>query len=114
MDYREDQEIVAFRDEVKSFISDNLPDDWGTGGSGEGYDDYVFPITRAFQSEMAKRRWLTLAWPKEHGGLDAPHSQQMVMAEEMAYHRAPGGGGNMGVQWVRPIADALRHRRAEG
>ena len=102
MDYREDQEVVAFRDEVKNFISDNLPDDWGKGSAGEGYDDYVFPVTRAFQSEMAKRRWLTLAWPKEHGGLDAPHSQQMVMAEEMAYHRAPGGGGNMGVQWVGP------------
>ena len=26
----------------------------------------------------------------------------MIMAEEMAYHRAPGGGGNMGVQWVGP------------
>ena len=59
-------------------------------------------LTRSFQTEMAKRRWLTLAWPKEHGGLEAPHSQQMIMAEEMAYHRAPGGGSNMGVQWVGP------------
>ena len=102
MDYREDQGIVEFRQEVKDFISDNLPGDWGSRPQGEGYGESVFAVTREFQSEMAKRRWLTMAWPEEHGGLDAPHSQQMVMAEEMAYHRAPGAGGNMGVQWVGP------------
>ena len=102
MDYREDQGIVEFRQEVKDFISDNLPGDWGSRPQGEGYGEAVFAVTREFQSEMAKRRWLTMAWPEEHGGLDAPHSQQMVMAEEMAYHRAPGAGGNMGVQWVGP------------
>ena len=102
MDYREDQTIVDFRNEVQTFISDNLPDDWGNRAQGEGYDPQVMEVTRAFQSEMAKRRWLTMAWPEEHGGLDAPHSQQMIMSEEMAYHRAPGAGGNMGVQWVGP------------
>ena len=102
MDYREDQGIVEFRQEVKDFISDNLPNDWGSRPQGEGYGEAVFAVTREFQNEMAKRRWLTMAWPEEHGGLDAPHSQQMVMAEEMAYHRAPGAGGNMGVQWVGP------------
>ena len=102
MDYREDQGIVEFRQEVKDFISDNLPGDWGSRPQGEGYGEAVFAVTREFQSEMAKRRWLTMAWPEEHGGLEAPHSQQMVMAEEMAYHRAPGAGGNMGVQWVGP------------
>ena len=102
MDYREDQTIVDFRNEVQTFISDNLPDDWGTGSGGEGYEQETMKLTRSFQSEMAKRRWLTMAWPEEHGGLEAPHSQQMIMAEEMAYHRAPGGGSNMGVQWVGP------------
>ncbi len=102
MDYREDQTIVDFRQEVQTFISDNLPDDWGSRSQGEGYDQQIMQVTRAFQSEMAKRRWLTMAWPEEYGGLEAPHSQQMIMAEEMAYHRAPGAGGNMGVQWVGP------------
>ena len=102
MDYREDQTIVDFRNEVKTFIGDNLPSDWGSGSGGEGYEQDVMDLTRSFQSEMAKRRWLTMAWPREHGGLEAPHSQQMIMAEEMAYHRAPGGGSNMGVQWVGP------------
>ena len=102
MDYREDQTIVDFRQEVKDFIGENLPGDWGSRPQGEGYDQEVMTVTRSFQDEMAKRRWLTMAWPKEYGGLEAPHSQQMIMSEEMAYHRAPGAGGNMGVQWVGP------------
>ena len=35
MDYREDQTIVDFRSEVKSFISDNLPSDWGSGSGAK-------------------------------------------------------------------------------
>ena len=102
MDFRDDAEIAGFRDEVRTFIGDNLPGDWGSRPAGEGYDDYTFPILRNFQSEMAKKRWLTMAWPKEYGGLEAKHWQQAVMSEEMAYRRAPGSGANMGVQWVGP------------
>src|SRR5215207_7412753 len=40
-------------------------------------------------------------WPKDFGGLDADHMTQLIYNEEMAYHRAPGGGG-MGVAWVGP------------
>ena len=36
MDYREDQTIVDFRNEVQTFISDNLPDDWGSGSRRRG------------------------------------------------------------------------------
>ena len=102
MDFKDDAEIAGFRDEVRTFIGDNLPGDWGSRPAGEGYDDYTFPILRNFQSEMAKKRWLTMAWPKEYGGLEAKHWQQAVMSEEMAYRRAPGSGANMGVQWVGP------------
>ena len=102
MDFRDNAETAEFRSEVRSFIGDNLPGDWGTRPAGEGYDDFTFPILRNFQSEMAKRRWLTMAWPEQYGGLEAPHWQQCIMSEEMAYHRAPGSGANMGVQWVGP------------
>jgi alkylation response protein AidB-like acyl-CoA dehydrogenase len=42
-----------------------------------------------------------MAWPVEYGGLGADHMTQLIYNEEMAYHRAPGGGG-MGVAWVGP------------
>ena len=55
-----------------------------------------------FQQALAERQWLTMAWPTEYGGLGASFWQQLVMNEEMAYHRAPGAGVNMGVMWVGP------------
>ena len=42
-----------------------------------------------------------MAWPKEYGGLDASHMQQLIYHEELSYYGVPGGGG-MGVAWVGP------------
>ena len=56
---------------------------------------------RAFQRKLSARGWLTLAWPKHHGGLGAGPMQQLVYNEEMSRLRAPGFGG-MGVAMVGP------------
>ena len=42
------------------------------------------------RKKLAGKGWLTLAWPKEYGGRGATHMMQLIFAEEMAYHRAPG------------------------
>ncbi|GAG30361.1 unnamed protein product, partial [marine sediment metagenome] len=39
--------------------------------------------------KLAERRWLTLGWPEEHGGLAASHMMQVIYKEEMSYFRAP-------------------------
>jgi alkylation response protein AidB-like acyl-CoA dehydrogenase len=51
--------------------------------------------------KLAERKWLAMAWPEEYGGLNAPHMQQLIYNEEMAYRGAPGGF-SMGVAWVGP------------
>jgi alkylation response protein AidB-like acyl-CoA dehydrogenase len=58
-------------------------------------------MARRMMKKLAERKWLAMAWPKEYGGLDASHMQQMLFNEEMSYRAAPGGGG-MGVAWVGP------------
>ncbi len=100
MEFRFTEEQETFREEVRSFIDEHLPDgDRGPGG--ESYTEEAFQRMLAFQQAMAERKWLTMAWPREHGGLAASHWQQMLLNEEMAYRRAPSGG-NMGVMWVGP------------
>ena len=101
MEFQHSAEIEAFRTDVRTFIADNLPADWDTRGEA-GYDSGAAETTRTFWKAMAQRHWLAMAWPKPYGGLDAPHWQQLVLNEEMAYHRAPGAGGNMGIMWVGP------------
>ena len=42
---------------------------------------------RSVRKKLADKQWLTMAWPKEYGGQDAPITQQLIFAEESAYYR---------------------------
>ncbi len=75
----------AFRTEVRSFIAQELP----KARDGE-----------SFTKKLAARGWLTMSWPKEYGGQETDHMQQLVYNEEMAYHRA--AGQTMGADRVGP------------
>ena len=90
MRFRLDPGVEAFRAEVRKFLAE----EWDGQGDASG------PASLAFQSRLAERGWLTLAWPKEYGGAGASHLEQLVYNEEMAYADAPAQ--NHGVQWVGP------------
>lgn len=103
MDFRFDPEEEAFRQELRDFIRRELPAGWGEDARNDRED---FPpeqqeVARAFTKKLAKRGWLTLAWPKEYGGGGAGPMRQLVYNEEMAYQRAPGVAGQ-GVSMVGP------------
>ena len=100
MEFTFTPELESYRREIRDFIKQNLPQ--GSAGLGFGRRGGDFATTQKFQRALAERNWLTLAWPKEYGGLGASLWQQLVMNEEMAYHGAPGAGANMGVNWVGP------------
>ena len=103
MDFRLTPEEEAFRQEVREFLRQELPADWAGadffGAEDEG--DSTREIGRRITKKLVERKWLAMAWPKEHGGLEASHMQQLIYNEELSYHAAPGGGG-MGVAWVGP------------
>ena len=87
MDYRFTPEEEAFRQEVRTFLRAELPESWD-------YDpfelhDEQWDFARDFTKKLGAKRWLAPAWPEEYGGLGLDFMKQVVMAEEMAYHRAP-------------------------
>jgi alkylation response protein AidB-like acyl-CoA dehydrogenase len=92
MELRFSAEEERFRQEVRAFLKEELPADWastaGTGGLGEGSEER-WEFLRQFQKKLAAKGWLTLGWPREHGGMGASHMMQVIYNEEMAYHRAP-------------------------
>ena len=101
MDFRFAPEVEKFREEVREFIREEVPADWdGYGAYGEDAGSSYRETSRRIAKKLAERKWLAMAWPEEYGGLDAPHMQQLVYNEEMAYLGVPGGG--MGVAWVGP------------
>jgi alkylation response protein AidB-like acyl-CoA dehydrogenase len=91
-------EQEAFREEVKEFIRTELPDGYedAVGGTDEWWENET--TTR---KKLADKGWLTMAWPKEYGGLDAPIMQQVVFNDEWAYAHAPGWDGE-GIGYIGP------------
>ncbi|MBI1885941.1 MAG: acyl-CoA dehydrogenase family protein [Chloroflexi bacterium] len=93
MEFRFSPEEDAFRREVRGFVRGEWPQEVTEGAGAESPLGYGggrgFEEMRSFQKKLARKGWLTLAWPKEHGGLAAGHMNQLIYNEEMAYHRAP-------------------------
>ncbi len=103
MDFHFAPEDEAFRSEIRSFVRAELPPAWGAAAYNDREDapKELGEVSRGFQRKLADKGWLTLAWPKEYGGLGAGAMRQLVYNEEMSALRAPGFGG-MGVAMVGP------------
>ena len=82
MDFAFTPEEEAFRQEVRSFLREELRD--RPEGGLEAWQFY-----RGFIKKLAERGWHTMAWPEEWGGQGAGYMKQLVFNEEVAYHDAP-------------------------
>jgi 3-oxocholest-4-en-26-oyl-CoA dehydrogenase alpha subunit len=88
MDFAFTAEQNAFREEIRDFLASERPEA-ASGLYLDNESDETWQRQRDFIHKLAERRWLTLAWPEEHGGLAADPMTQLVYNEEMAYQRAP-------------------------
>ena len=104
MDFTFSAEEEAFRAEVRVFLKEELPPDWDGLDEDGAFQGQGLGITRRMSKRLAERGWLTLAWPKEHGGQERSIMEQMLFKEEMAYFQVPGADmGVGGVSWVGPM-----------
>ena len=87
MDLRFTAEELAFRDEVRGFIADNLPEDirerMRLGHSPEKED------TTRWQRILNAKGWAAYSWPKEYGGPGWTPVQRMMFLEENQLAPAP-------------------------
>lgn len=98
MEFRFTLEEEAFRDELREFLTQELPPGW-TGSLDDEDEDWDF--TLKMRRRLAEKGWLTMAWPREYGGQGASHMKQVIFAEEMTYQRAPGRDG-FGIRMLAP------------
>lgn len=93
------------RKELREFIAKELPSGWiGDGGVNEEYGtDAGWEAAKKMAKKLAAKKWLTIAWPKEYGGLGASNMEHVVYREETAYYMVPGiDMGVGGVNWIGP------------
>ena len=113
MDFSDSPEEAAFRQEVRKFLKDELPEGlarkggggamFGGGGRnrGRGGGDYfqkLFP----WLNKLSERGWVAPAWPKEYGGAGLTVIEQFILSQEMATIGAPRSPNVIGLGWVGP------------
>jgi len=107
MDFNLTPEEQAFREEVRSFLDENLPDPVPE-------DDATFLET--WNKKVREKRWVGFNWPVEWGGGGGDLMRQFILKEEMSARRAPALGTDfMGLVWVGPaiIAHGTDEQKAK-
>ena len=100
MDLRYTPEELAFRDEVRDFLRDNLPDDIRQrliDGEHGNKDDLV-----AWSRILNAHGWAVPHWPVEHGGTGWDPMRQYIFLEETQKWPAPQPLA-FGVNMVGPV-----------
>ena len=93
MDFELSTDEEAFREEVRTFIKDNLPASAKRDGS----------FMNNWLTKVREKRWVGFSWPQEVGGGGGSIIQQAILKEEMSLAKAPPLGTDMmGLAWVGP------------
>jgi len=86
MDYSFTPEEEALRQEVRSFLLQELGPGYNDTGWEHGKD---WEFERAYLKKLAARKYLTPGWPTEYGGLGLGIVKQTIFNEEMYYAGSP-------------------------
>jgi pimeloyl-CoA dehydrogenase large subunit len=104
MDLRFTPEENAFRDEVRTFFKENLPD--GIRKKAAEGIRYVKEDIVTWQRILNKKGWAVPHWPKEYGGTGWSPVQLYIFKEEMQQAPAPEPLP-FGTQMVGPVIIAF-------
>lgn len=91
MDFTYSPENLAFRDELRGWLRDNLPEGWGKTVFLPQDEDENAMFRLDWERKLYKGGWNGIAWPKEYGGRGATLIEQAIFAEEVARASAPEG-----------------------
>jgi alkylation response protein AidB-like acyl-CoA dehydrogenase len=108
MDFRFSPAEEAFREEVRGWLKENLPENW-TGDrftrsarQADGAAEEGMNVYKEFAKRLATKGWVAPHWPEEYGGRGFSVIEQLVFNEEMADANAPIGYSSIGVGWAGP------------
>lgn len=92
MDLRYTPEDIAFREQIRAWLEENLP-----RKKLETLEE-----RRAWHRKMYEAGLIGMGWPKKYGGREARPMEQAIVGEELARYRAPQGVGGLGISIVGP------------
>ncbi|MCE2458872.1 MAG: acyl-CoA dehydrogenase family protein, partial [Dehalococcoidia bacterium] len=98
------QQEEGFRQEIRDFLKEELPEEWDPLGKPGQSAEEQQAFSRGMSRRLADKGWLTLAWPEEYGGQGRSIMEQVIYNEEMSYLNVPGTElGTGAISWVGPV-----------
>jgi alkylation response protein AidB-like acyl-CoA dehydrogenase len=83
-------EDEAFREELRRFLDENLPPEWGRPGHKPWSDEQGrIAYLKEWQRRLHAAGLAAIAWPVEYGGRGAGVMQQVIYGEELARRSTP-------------------------
>jgi alkylation response protein AidB-like acyl-CoA dehydrogenase len=100
VDFRDTPEQAAFREEVRAWLDEHLPDELrGHRGGGARFDG---PEIRQWSRALHEGGWVGISWPAEYGGRGLSPRFQAIYLEEEARAEAPPHIGVIGLGMAGP------------
>lgn len=100
MDHQMKPEDLAFREEVRAFLNENLPEDMRF--KYDRLEKGTKETTIWWQKILGEKGWLVPSWPKEHGGTGWSLMQHHIFSAELNRAGAPRPSG-FGSVMVGPV-----------
>jgi alkylation response protein AidB-like acyl-CoA dehydrogenase len=94
MDLTFDDRELAFREELRGWLSANPPDPEPTQDAGE---DAHYAWRRAWQRRLYDGGWAAPHWPAQYGGRDASLTESAIYFEEIGRARVPLAANILGL-----------------
>ena len=103
MDLTATPEQEAFRADVRTWLVEHLPWEYGQGLPPR-FDDLAEEVAflRSWQASLAAGGWVGVAWPVDYGGRGAGPAEHFIVQEELARARAPEMVGRIGLNLAAP------------
>jgi alkylation response protein AidB-like acyl-CoA dehydrogenase len=105
MDLNLSAEELKFRDELRAWLSANVPRDWDE--RREESLEVRFDYLKRWQHKLYQGGWAGISWPKEYGGRGASLMEQVIFWQEMALASAPPLANVLGLGIIGPTIIAF-------
>lgn len=103
MDFSFSPQEEKFRDDLRVWLENNLPEGWLEGKRDLPEDDQEKSVfLRNWQRKLYEGGWAGINWPKEYGGRGATLMEEVIYQEELARVKAPPVINFMGINMVGP------------
>jgi alkylation response protein AidB-like acyl-CoA dehydrogenase len=102
MDFNFTPEEDAFRQDLHSWLQDNLPESYDPQEFDRIDADTRFEFQRTWQKKAHEAGWVGIHWPKEYGGRGAGLMEMFIYNQEMYKMHAPRFANTLGLMMSGP------------